>query len=398
MTNPGVVIVGAGQAGFQAAASLRLNGYDGQVTLIGGEPHIPYQRPPLSKDFVAGKQEERHLFLRPASFYSTNRIDLLTGETVTGIERASRSVRLTSGNSIPYATLILAAGARIRKLPVPGASYLRTLDDSIAIKDRLQTVEHVVIAGGGFIGLEIAAVARGLGKSVTVVEVQPRLMPRVVSPVISDFYQKLHTGHGVEVVLGMGLSEIVAREVVLNDGTRRPADLVIAGIGVLPNVELARDAGLAVGDGILVDEHLRTEDENIYAIGDCAAHPNPFAGGRVRIESVQNAVDQAVCVAGAIAGRRKPYHDVPWFWTDQFDVKLQMAGLSSGYEHAVTRGDPESRRFSVFYFQADRLLAVDSVNRPGDHMAGRKLLANRVPLTPEQAADESVDLKSLTAH
>jgi 3-phenylpropionate/trans-cinnamate dioxygenase ferredoxin reductase subunit len=389
VTKPGVVIVGTGQAGFQTAASLRLNGYDEPVTLIGDEPHIPYQRPPLSKEFAAGKQEERRLFLRPASFYSANRIDLLPGETVTAVERPRRHVRLASGNSIPYGTLVLALGARVRKLPFPGVCYLRTLDDSIAIKDRLRTVEDVVIAGGGFIGLELAAVARSLGKSVTVVELQPRLMPRVVSPVISGFYQKLHTGNGVEVALGMGLSEVLPR---------RPAGLVIAGIGVLPNVELARDAGLAVGDGILVDEHLRTDDENIYAIGDCASHPNPFAGGRVRIESVQNAVDQAVCVAGTIAGRRKPYHDVPWFWTDQFDIKLQMAGLSNGYEHAVTRGNPESRKFSVFYFQADRLLAVDSVNRPGDHMAGRKLLANRVRVTPDQAADESVDLKSLTAH
>ncbi len=386
MTRPGVVIAGTGQAGFQAAASLRQQGYVESITLIGDEPHIPYQRPPLSKEFVAGKQDVRHLFFRPESFYSTNRIDLLKGETVTGIERASRRVRLASGSSIPYDTLILATGARVRELPVSGVCYLRTLDDSTAIKHRLQTVEHVVIAGGGFIGLEIAAVARGLGKSVTVVEVQPRLMPRVVSPIISDFYRNLHASHGVEVVLGAGLTEIGPR----------PADLVIAGIGVLPNGELARDAGLATRDGILVDEYLRTEDENIYAIGDCAAHPNPFAGGRIRIESVQNAVDQAVCVASAIAGQRKPYHDVPWFWTDQFDIKLQMVGLSGGYDRVITRGNTGSGKFSVFYFRAGRLLAIDSVNRPGDHMAGRKLLANRIPLTPDQAADESVDLKKLS--
>jgi 3-phenylpropionate/trans-cinnamate dioxygenase ferredoxin reductase subunit len=384
----GVVIVGAGQAGFQLAASLRLNGYDGPVTLIGDEPHIPYQRPPLSKAFLAGKQDAHHLFLRPASFYSANRIDLLAGETVTVIDRAGRRVRLASGNSVPYGTLVLALGARIRELSLDGVCYLRTLDDSLAIQGRLQTVEQVVIAGGGFIGLEIAAVARSLGKSVTVVELQPRLMPRVVSPVISDFYQKLHAEHGVEIVLGRTVSESI--------GSRLPDGLVIAGIGVLPNDSLARDAGLPVSNGIVVDEHLRTEDENIYAIGDCASHPNPFAGGRVRIESVQNATDQAVCVASAIVGPSTPYRDVPWFWTDQFDVRLQMVGLSTGYDRVVTRGSLEDRRFSVFYFRDDRLVAIDSVNRPADHMAGRKLLAHRVPLTPDQAADESVDLKKLS--
>jgi 3-phenylpropionate/trans-cinnamate dioxygenase ferredoxin reductase subunit len=384
----GVVIVGAGQAGFQLAASLRLNGYDGPVTLIGDEPHIPYQRPPLSKAFLSGKQDAHHLFLRPASFYSANRIDLLTGETVTAIDRVGRRVKLASGSSLPYETLVLAVGARIRELPLDGVCYLRTLDDSLAIQARLRTVEHVVIAGGGFIGLEIAAVARSLGKSVTVVELQPRLMPRVVSPVISDFYRKLHSEHEVEIVLGTTVSGIT--------GSRLPAGLVIAGIGVLPNESLARDAGLPVNNGIVVDEHLRTEDENIYAVGDCASHPNPFAGGRVRIESVQNAIDQAVCVAGAITGRCTPYRDVPWFWTDQFDVRLQMVGLSAGYDRVVTRGSLEDRKFSVFYFRDDRLLAIDSVNRPGDHMAGRKLLAHRVPLTPDQAADESLDLKKLS--
>jgi 3-phenylpropionate/trans-cinnamate dioxygenase ferredoxin reductase subunit len=372
---PGVVIVGAGQAGFQAAASLRQQGYGESITLIGAEPHLPYQRPPLSKEFVAGKQEERHVFLRPESFYAANRIDLLTGETVTGIERAGRHVRLASGGSIPYKTLILAVGARIRELPFPGVSYLRTLDDSVAIKARLEEVQDVTVVGGGFIGLEIASVARGLGKSVKVFEAQPRLMPRVVSPVISDFYRELHASHGVEVVLGAEVGP-------------RSADLVIAGIGVLPNVELAREAGLAVDNGIVVDEYLRTGDENIYAIGDCARRG-------VRIESVQNAVDQGVCVSSAIAGKPEPYTQVPWFWTDQFDVKLQMAGLSSGYDRTVTRGNPESRKFSVFYFRDGRFIAVDSINRPGDHLAGRKLLANRVPLAPDQAADESVELKKL---
>jgi len=401
----GVVIAGAGQAGFQLAFSLRSRGYDGPITLIGEEPHIPYQRPPLSKAFLAGKQEVRHLVLRPESYYATQRIDFLAGETVTEIERATRRVKLSSGGAVPYETLVLALGARVRPLPLPGAEldgvcYLRSLDDAVDLRSRLQEAHEVVVIGGGFIGLELAAVACAAGKHVTVVEVQSRLMPRVVSPVISDYYAKLHASHGIEIKLDAVPSEIAgsdgrAKGVVLKDATRIPADLVVAGIGVLPNIGPAQEAGLETGNGIVVDPYLRTGDPCIYAIGDCAAHPNPFTGSRVRIESVQNAVDQAVSVAAAICGEPKPYAEVPWFWTDQFDVKLQMAGLSTGYDRALTRGDSASRKFSVFYFRDEQLIAVDSLNRPADHIAARKLLARRAQLTPEQAADESVDLKSI---
>ena len=402
----GVVIAGAGQAGFQLAFSLRSRGYDGAITLIGAEPHLPYQRPPLSKAFLAGKQELRHLALRPAPYYASQRIDFLAGETVAAIDRAGRRVALSSGSTVPYETLVLALGARVRPLPIPGAEfdgvcYLRSLDHAVEIRSRLQEARAVVVIGGGFIGLELAAVARSQGRDVIVVEVQPRLMPRVVSPLISEYYAKLHAGQGVQVKLGGTPIEIAANNgrvdnVVLSDGTRVAADLVVAGIGVLPNIALAQDAGLATANGIVVDEYLRTDDPCIYSIGDCAAHPNPFAGGRVRIESVQNAVDQAECVAAAVCGQARSYEDVPWFWTDQFDVKLQMAGLSTGYDRSITRGDPESRKFSMFYFREERLVAVDSINCPADHIAARKLLAARSRLTPEQAADEGVDLKSFT--
>jgi len=402
----GVVIAGAGQAGFQLAFSLRSRGYEGAITLIGEEPHLPYQRPPLSKAFLAGKQEFRHIALRPGPYYASQRIDFLAGETVTHIDRAARRVALTSGSAVPYDTLILALGARVRPLPIPGAQldgicYLRSLDHALEIRSRLQQARAVAVIGGGFIGLELAAVARSQGKNVTVIEVQPRLMPRVVSPLISEYYAKLHRSQGVQLKLDATPVEIAAdggraNAVVLSGGARIAADLVIAGIGVLPNVALAQDAGLAISNGIVVDEYLRTEDPFIYAIGDCAAHPNPFAEARVRIESVQNAVDHAECVAAAICGQPKPYEDVPWFWTDQFDVKLQMAGLSNGYDRSVTRGDPDSRRFSVCYFRGERLVAVDSINRPADHIAARKLLAGRSRLTPQQAGDESVDLKSFT--
>jgi 3-phenylpropionate/trans-cinnamate dioxygenase ferredoxin reductase component len=405
MKSDGVVIVGAGQAGFQVASSLRMQGYEESIALIGDEPNLPYQRPPLSKGFMVGKQDIEATALRPLAFYQSHRIDLVTGTKVSEIDRLSRSVRLASGRRLPYEALVLAVGARNRKLSVKGAEldgvcYLRTDIEAVEIQQRLEQASNIVVIGGGFIGLELAAAACALGKSVRVLEVQSRLMPRVVSPILSDFYRDLHTSQGVEISLGVALSEIVSDQgrvcaVVLSDGSVFSADLVLVGIGVVPNIELARDAGLSNSNGIVVDEQLRTQDQSIYAIGDCADHPNPFAGGRVRIESVQNAVDQAKCVAAGLMGSSEKYRAVPWFWTDQFDIKLQMAGLSTRCDQVVIRGEPESRKFSVFYFRDGRLAAVDSVNRPGDHLAARKLIGAGTEITLEQVADLSVDLKAV---
>ena len=405
MTSDGVIIVGAGQAGFQVALSLRTEGYEGPIALIGDERSLPYQRPPLSKGFMAGKQDIESTALRPFAFYQSHRIDLLTGTKVTEINRAGRLVSLASGRCLSYKALVLAVGARNRGLAVKGTEldgicYLRTDAEAVEIQQRLEHARDIIVIGGGFIGLELAAAARTLGKSVRVLEVQSRLMPRVVSPILSDFYRDLHTSQGVKISLGVTLSEIVGHqgkvsEVILGDGSVCPADLVLVGIGVVPNIELARDSGLSVSNGLVVDEHLRTEDEGIYALGDCANHPNPFAGRRARIESVQNAVDQAKCIAAAIVGRSENYRSVPWFWTDQFDIKLQMAGMSDGCGLVVTRGEPESRKFSLFYFRDGRLAAVDSINRPGDHLVGRKLIGAGTQITPEQAADPNVDLKAL---
>lgn len=393
----GVVIVGAGQAGLEAAAALRAQGYQESVTLIGDEPHPPYQRPPLSKEYLLGKQGVDNLPLRAPVFYEKHSITLRMGETVASIDRAAHRIQTGKGE-IPYGKLILATGARNRLLPVPGAEralYLRTRDEADVIKQRMEGASRIAVIGGGFIGLEIAAAARTLGKPVTIIEALPRLMARAVSPLLSDFFRDVHRSEGAEVLLDSTVREIAADAVVLTDGRRYEADLVLAGIGVVPNMELARDAGLATGNGITVDEFLKTSDPDIYVIGDCADHPNPFAGGRVRLESVQNAVDQAKCAARGIAGSPSPYSDVPWFWTDQFGVRFQMAGLSAGHDRAVLRGSVENRKFSVFYFKQGRLLAVDSVNRFGDHVAARKMLAAGTPLTPEQAADETVDFKKL---
>jgi len=398
---PGVVIVGGGQAGLEAAAVLRTQGYEGTVTLLCEEAHAPYQRPPLSKEFLTGKQEIDRVFLRTLAYFEKQSIDLILGQGVTEINAGAKLVHLAGGGTVPYAQLILAVGARNRMLPAPGADnvlYLRSLDEAVTLKQRIAEARHgVAVIGGGFIGLEVAAAARMAGKTVTVIEAAPRLMARAVSPVLSNFFLDLHQSQGAEVLLNAVAVEVQPNAVMLENGRRVVADLVVAGIGVIPNVELARAAGLEVNDGIMVDEYMRTTDPAIFAIGDCADHPNVFAGGRARLESVQNAVDQARCVARVIMGHPEPYRDVPWFWTDQFEVRFQMAGLSGTHDQSVLRGSIEARKFSVFYFKQGRLLAVDSVNRPGDHVTARKMLAAGTRLTPEQAADETLDLKRLAA-
>jgi 3-phenylpropionate/trans-cinnamate dioxygenase ferredoxin reductase component len=350
-----------------------------------------------------GKMERERLLFRQPAFYAAQAIELVFGEAVAAIDRAARTVTTATGRLTPYDALVLATGTRVRLLPVPGTeldgvAYLRTLEESEALARRIGEAGRVVVIGGGFIGLEVAAAARMLGKPVTVLEAAERLMGRVVAPVISEFYTRLHRERGVELVLNARVERIDgdagrAVGVAMADGAWHAANLIVVGIGVLPNVELAIAAGLECENGILVDEHGRTGDPAIFAAGECTSHPNRFAGGRIRLESVQNAADQAKAVAAAILGRDEPYDEVPWFWSDQYEMKLQMVGISFGHDEQVVRGDPEAGKFSVFYFRGRRLIAIDSVNRAGDHMAGRKLLAAGTGLTPAQAADEGFDLK-----
>ncbi len=400
----GVVIVGGGQAGFQVAASLRGDGYAGPIHLVSAEAHVPYQRPPLSKGLLLGKMDRARLLFRQPAFYATQSIDLHLGTAATALDPSARTVTTATGQVIPYDMLVLATGTRVRPLPVPGTElenvvYLRTLDESESLARRVDEASRVVVIGGGFIGLEVAAAVRMLGKPVTVLEAADRLMGRVVAPVISGFYADLHRSRGVELVLDARIECLIGEDgkvsgVMMADGGRHAADLVVIGIGVLPNVELAVAAGLACENGILVDEHGRTSDPHIFAAGECTSHPNRFAGGRIRLESVQNAVDQAKAVAAAILGKPHVYDEVPWFWSDQYEVKLQMVGISTGHDQRVIRGAPAEGKFSVCYFKAGRLVAIDSVNRPSDHMTGRKLLAQGTDLTPERAADDGVDLKA----
>ncbi|RZF24462.1 pyridine nucleotide-disulfide oxidoreductase [Paraburkholderia sp. UYCP14C] len=405
MPDSKVVIVGAGQAGFQAAASLRKAEFDGRIQLIGDEPCIPYERPPLSKSYLAGETGLDGLSLRPEMFYQNERIELEPGETAIAINRQARHVELASGRKIAYDRLILATGARVRPLRVPGAELdgvlpLRTLADADALRSRLVQARDAVVIGAGFIGLEFAAVARQAGVGVHIVEVTQRPMGRAVSEETSRFYARAHRDWGSEVLLGTGVARILGSGRVSGietiDGRRLPADLVLIGVGVLPNTEIAAAAGLAIDNGIVVDQNLATADPTIFAVGDCANFPSRFAGGRCRLESVQNAVDQGHAVAASIVGKSIPYDKVPWFWTDQADLKLQIAGNTVGRDHAVLRGDPESRSFSVFCFRDGTLTGVESINRQTDHVIARRLLHADPRLSPEQAADPDFDLRAHT--
>jgi 3-phenylpropionate/trans-cinnamate dioxygenase ferredoxin reductase component len=404
MAVPVVAIVGAGQAGFQVAASLRQEGFAGRVVLIGDEPVLPYQRPPLSKSYLAGQSGVDELWLRPSEFYAKQKIDLISGEEVAAVDRQTRRLCLTSAREISWDHLVLATGARYRPLPVPGAELdgvlpLRTLADADVLRQQLNETRHVVVVGAGFIGLEFAAVAIAHRADVHILEITHQPMGRVVSEPTSRFFTDAHIGWSAKFSLGTGVVRILgangrATGIETTDGRQLPADLVLICIGVIPNAELAHGAGLTVDNGIAVDQFLATSDPAIFAIGDCANFPTPYAVGRVRLESVQNAVDQARCVAAHIGGRPEAYQKVPWFWSDQGDLKLQIAGITAGHDHSVIRGDPADGSFSVFCFRGGRLIGVESINRTADHVAARRLLVGDPALSPEQAADGSYDLRA----
>ncbi|SDB48854.1 3-phenylpropionate/trans-cinnamate dioxygenase ferredoxin reductase subunit [Bauldia litoralis] len=406
MFEKGIIVVGGGHGGSQAAASLRAEGYEGGLTLVTAEPDIPYQRPPLSKAFL--KEADHNLLpLRPEAFYEKNDITLMLETEATGIDRQAQTLGLSDGSALPFDRLVLAPGSRARMpgiegIDLDGVLALRNAKDARAIRDRLYAANDVVVVGGGFIGLEIAATARLLGKTVTVLEAAERLMGRVVAPEISAHFLALHRGWGSDIRLATPVGRIVGDSghvvsVETAAGDPIPADLAIIGIGVIPNVELGKSAGLTIDNGILVDDVMATSVPEIFALGDCATFDHWSLGRRIRLESVQNAVDQAKCAARAILGKPEPFREVPWFWSDQGDVKLQMVGLPFNATRSVTRGAPDSGIFSVFHFDGDRLVAIDSVNRAADHMVGRRLLGASQSPSPESCADESFDLKSLIA-
>jgi 3-phenylpropionate/trans-cinnamate dioxygenase ferredoxin reductase component len=410
----GTLILGAGQAGLQTAVTLRQLGDTEPITLVGEEPHAPYQRPPLSKEFITGDLGRDGLALRIPAFYADSGVTLARGERVedlrldAGLETGGGEAVTGEGRRIPFARLAFTVGAAPRRLRVPGAEltgvcYLRDQDDAVDLKIRLAGAERVVVIGGGFIGLEAAAAARALGRSVTVVEAADRLIGRAVAPRVSEFYRAAHERRGTRVLLSSGVAAIEGRAgrvgaVVLADGTRLPADLVVVGIGVVPRTELAERIGLACEGGILVDEYARTSNPRVVAAGDCTVQPHPVTGeGRVRIESVQNAVAQAATAAATLLGLPPQPPAVPWFWSHQGDLKLQIAGLSAWYDATVLRGDPDAERFCVLYYRHGRLLAIDTVNSPADYMVVRRLLGRGGTIAPELAADPAVSLKDLAA-
>lgn len=406
MSLESVVIAGAGHAGFQAALSLRQEGFQGRITLFGDEPGLPYQRPPLSKAYLLGKTSAQALSFRSEKFFADHGI-ALEHDRVVAIDRTNRRVTLSSGSAAPYDHLVLAVGAHNRALPVPGADLdgvlgLRTLADADLIRARLEDSRDVVVVGAGFIGLEFAAVAAALGRSVHVLELADRPMARALTAETSAFFARAHEAWGVRLDLGQGLARIAGdggrvAGIETTDGRRLPADLVVVGIGVLPNVALAAEAALDIENGIRVDAHLATSDPTISAIGDCAAFPSPQGDGHVRLESVQNATDQAKAVAARLLGRPTPYAAVPWFWSDQGDLKLQIAGLATGYDTAVVVGSAENRSLSVLCFRRGQLIAAESVNRAGDHVAARRLLARVPTLRPHEAAADGFDLRAWEA-
>jgi 3-phenylpropionate/trans-cinnamate dioxygenase ferredoxin reductase subunit len=397
-----IVIIGAGQAGVQAAATLRFEGFGGTLTLIGDESFPPYQRPPLSKAYLAGDFARERLFLKPDSFYADTACDLRLNVAATSIDRGTKSVRLSDGTTLAYDLLLLATGARVRKVAVPGADlagvyYLRGIDDVDGLRPHFTAGARLAVVGGGYIGLEVAAVAVKHGLEVTVVEAAERVLVRAASPQLSAFYEQEHRAHGVTFQLGAMAEafEGTARvEAVKTNRDRVRADFVLAGVGIVPNCELALQAGLACDNGIMVDEFAATSDPDIFAAGDCTSHPG-FAGGRVRLESVQNAIDQAKHAVLAMLGQPAPYREVPWFWSDQYDLKLQIAGLARAGDATVQRGDPRTRKFSVFHLRDGVVAAVEAVNAAPDYIIGRKLIAARARISPERLADVAVPVKSL---
>ncbi len=403
-----VVIVGAGQAAAQAVEVLRKRGHTGRITLIGDENLLPYQRPPLSKKYLAGSLDRDRLPFRHAAHYLDHGVDTRLGFAAVRIDRAARRVEVADGSAIDYDALLLATGSRARMISLPGAELagvytLRTVADVDRLRAELVSGRRAVIVGGGYIGLEVAATCREAGIHVTVLEAADRVMARVVSPEVSRFYEAEHARRGVDVRCGVRLAGFIGRQaeppneriasVRFSDGSEIPADFVLVGIGVTPADALARDSGLDCDDGIVVDEHCRTSDPHIWAAGDCTRHPSIHYGRRVRLESVDHAFEQGASAALNLLGLTTPHDKVPWFWSDQFDLKMVIIGLAQGHDRVVVRGGAAERTFSVCYLKAGELIAVETVNHTKDQMAARKLIPARARPDPLKLADPAVSLR-----
>ena len=399
-----LVIIGAGQSAIQCITSLKKEGYLGSITLVGEEEHLPYQRPPLSKGFLEDSVNKERLYFKKLEFFTENKIQLQLGNTAERIDTKNRQVFLKDGTDLSYDKLVFATGSRVRRLDFPGNNlesihYLRGLDDAESIKEDLKISKDLVVIGAGYIGLEVAAIAAKNNISVTVVEMADRVMNRTVDPQISEYYLKLHENNGVQFKFNTSLEEIKGsskpESVICSDGSEIKADIVIIGAGIIPNTEIAEEAGIDCNNGISVDEFGLTSQEDIYACGDCTNHPNKLLGKNLRLESVHNAMEQAKTVAGSISGNPSEYNQIPWFWSDQYDHKLQIVGLSGSHDRVTMRGDTEDTKFMLFYTQGDELVAVDSINNPKEFLICRKLVANKVKIKPEMISDTSTNLNDL---
>lgn len=399
-----VVIIGASHAAAETVASLRKFGWQGSITLIGDEPILPYQRPPLSKGYYKGDVEAEKLLIRPESFYQKNEVTLMLGRRVKSINRDEKTINLDGDEQLGYAHLILATGTRARKLPIEGAdlpniNYLRTKQDVDVIKSQIKPGSKLLIVGAGYIGLEVAASAVKQGAEVIVFEAMDRVLARVTSPQISEFYQRIHKQEGVDIRLNASLTKFEKTasglHAVTSEGAVIPFDSAIVGIGVIPNTELADEAGLSCDNGIVVNEFTQTNDASIHAIGDCSNHHNFLYNRRIRLESVPNAVEQAKVAAATICGKEMIYDQLPWFWSDQYDVKLQTAGLLQEHDQVVTRGDANSRKFAAFYLKKGKLIAVDALNSPAEFMLSKKLIQAKASPDPMKLNDPQVSLKEL---
>ena len=411
MTEPtpaSIVIVGASHAGAQAVDSLRREGFQGRLVLIGDEPYLPYQRPPLSKKFLLGELPLDRLGIRQSMFYEQHQVELQLATRVTAIDQQTRTLTLAAKSGdvtqLGYDSLILCVGSRVRKLTCPGADlkgvhYLRTVDDVVGMQTEMTAGKRMVVIGAGYIGLETAASARKLGLEVTVLEMAERCLNRVTVPLVSEFYAQRHAQAGVQMLLNTRVEALLGEDRVTAvrcaDGAQIPADIVVVGVGIIPETALAQAAGLHCDNGIVVDEQCRTSDPHIYAAGDCANHPSMRYGGRMRLESVDNAVEQARVAASNICGKHAQHAHTPWFWSDQYDVKLQTAGLMQGHEQQIVRGDAATGHFSVWYLKSGELLAVDAINRPGDFIIGKRWIGERKHPDAAKLADASVDLKMI---
>ena len=399
-----IVIVGAGHAAGQVVATLSQMKFAGDITLVGEEPWYPYQRPPLSKKFLAGELPAERLYVKPESFYADANVTVLRDTRVDSIDRANKAVETQAGDVLTYDVLVLALGAEPRQVELPGTEldgvcYLRTISDVEKIRQRLLDGCKLTIVGAGYIGLEVAAVAAQLGARVTVVEMLDRVMSRVVSPEVSTFYDAEHRRHGVDLMLETKITRFCGSDHVTSieteNGGRIDTDLALIGIGVLPRTVLASDAGLSVDDGIVVDDRCRTEDPSIYAVGDCTRHPNALLGKTLRLESVHNALEQAKTAASNICGVDKQYAQIPWFWSDQYDLKLQITGLSAGYNQVVIRGDMASRSFACLYLRDGTLIALDAINNARDFVQAKVLIADKAVIEPEILANAEIALKDM---